>query len=133
MVWRMIKAAMDRLKAGVAGYGEYLGIFRITDDDGQSLKGVRVDYRIMDGDWLPCLESFSGSNSSRAVPEGVNFVQASPVSCPSDGTISWKFSKHGFAEKTVTHGIDDHPAGEASWRVVLLREDSCDFDGSEKG
>ncbi len=70
----MIKAAVDRLKAGVAGYGEYLGIFRITDDDGQSLKGVRVDYRIMDGDWLPCLESFSGSNSSRAVPEGVNFV-----------------------------------------------------------
>ena len=132
MILRMIKAAMGGLKAGFVGYSECLGIFRITDHGGQPLKGVRVCYRVADGDWLPCMESFSGSNSSRAVPEGVNFVQASSISCPPEGTVSWKFCKPGFADKTLTHSANDHAEGKVSWRVVLFREDSGEFDGREK-
>ena len=130
-MWRMIKAAMERLKKGFSGHSESLGIFRITDADGRSLGGVQVFYRIMDGDWYPCRESLSGGNVSRSVPDGVNFVQASSVFHQIGESVSWKFNKQGFVDKTITLGSEGHSAEKGSWDVVLFREGSDKVDSGK--
>lgn len=126
MIWRMVKGTAGKLRSRFAAYSECLGIFCIVDDGGRLLAGVRVFYRVRDGDWIPCGESFSRSEISAGGRPAVNFVQSSSVFHRIGEPVFWKFSKSGFVDKTITHGTEDPAAAKDTWQVVMVRKGSGD-------
>ncbi len=120
---RVCRAIVDSLKVNFGYFSEYRGIFSITDHDDNPVPGVRVSYRVGDGDWIPCGESTTGRERP-TVKTGsygyvVNFMQLNTIVYEIGDTVAWKFSKKGYLPVTITRYTADQSFDETHNTIVL--------------
>lgn len=128
MMQKVCRAIVDRLKVGFGYFSECRGIFCVTNSDHMPLPGVQVSYRVGCNDWIPCGTSTSRKEHRNPETDAdvpvVNFIQTNAIVYQLGEPVSWRFSKRGYATRTITRYTADMSFDETHNIIILHKHPS---------